>query len=50
MRSMFSRAVALLAIASPLLAQEHEAAKVDLLSPATGLMFWTLVIFLVVFG
>ncbi len=49
MRSMFSRAVALLAIASPLLAQEHEAAKVDLLSPATGLMFWTLVIFLVVF-
>lgn len=50
MRSMFSRAFALLVVASPLLAQEGaEAAKPSLLSPNTGLMFWTLLIFGIVF-
>ena len=36
--------------ASPLFAQEHaESANVDLLSPSGGLMFWTLLIFIVLF-
>ena len=36
--------------AAPLLAQEHEAAgPVNLLAPKVGLMFWTLVIFLILF-
>ncbi|MBI1808733.1 MAG: F0F1 ATP synthase subunit B [Gemmatimonadetes bacterium] len=47
---MFSRAAALLVIATPLLAQEGaEAAKPNLLNPNTGLMVWTLAIFAVVF-
>jgi len=46
MRSMFTRAFALLVMATPAFAQEGEgAAKVDLLSPSLGLMFWTLLIF-----
>ena len=36
--------------AAPLLAQEHEATgPVNLLAPRVGLMFWTLVIFLILF-
>jgi len=35
----------LAASAAPLLAQEAEAAPVNLLSPSGGLMFWTLIIF-----
>ena len=31
-------------------AQEHEAKKVDLLSPDAGLMFWTIAIFVVLFA
>ncbi len=47
---MFSRAAALLLIAAPLFAQEGEAAAPpSLLSPNTGLMVWTLVIFAIVF-
>jgi F-type H+-transporting ATPase subunit b len=43
--------LALLAIASPLLAQEGEAAaKPGLLSLQGGLMFWTLVVFVLVFA
>ena len=42
--SAFSAALAALS-ASPLLAQEGE--KVDLLSPNAGVMFWTLIIFVV---
>lgn len=41
---------ALAITAAPLLAQEHEAAgPVNLLAPKVGLMFWTLVIFLILF-
>jgi F-type H+-transporting ATPase subunit b len=38
--------------AAPLLAQEHGAATgpVNLLAPKVGLMFWTLIIFLILFG
>lgn len=48
MRSFAISLVASLATAAPLLAQEQEAHEpVNLLSPNTGLMFWTLLIFLV---
>ena len=46
MRSRLTSASLALLSASPLLAQEGEK-KVDLLSPNTGVMFWTLVIFVV---
>ena len=46
MRSLLTSASLALLSASPLLAQEGEK-KVDLLSPNTGVMFWTLVIFVV---
>jgi F-type H+-transporting ATPase subunit b len=46
MRSLLTSASLVLLSASPLLAQEGEH-KVDLLSPNTGVMFWTLIIFLV---
>jgi F-type H+-transporting ATPase subunit b len=49
MRSLLAAATVLLATAAPLAAQEGEPARVDLLSPNTGLMFWTLVIFVVLF-
>lgn len=49
MRSLLAAATVLLASAAPLAAQESEPARVDLLSPNTGLMFWTLVIFVVLF-
>ena len=53
MRRIVSRSFALLGLlasASPLLAQEGEAtAKPGLLSLQGGLMFWTLVVFLIVF-
>jgi len=43
-------AVSLALFAAPLRAQEHEAAgPVDLLAPKVGLMFWTLVIFGILF-
>src|SRR6185437_17148454 len=50
MRRIVSNSLALLLIASPLVAQEGEAAKPGLLSLQGGLMFWTLVVFLLVFG
>ena len=44
-------AAAIMLSATSLLAQEHEAtAPVDLLEPRAGLMFWTLVIFLILFA
>lgn len=46
MRSLFTSVSLALLGASPLLAQEGEK-RVDLLSPNTGVMFWTLVIFVV---
>jgi F-type H+-transporting ATPase subunit b len=46
MRSLFTSVSLVLLGASPLLAQEGEK-RVDLLSPNTGVMFWTLVIFVV---
>ena len=46
MRSLLTSASLTLLGASPLLAQEGEK-RVDLLSPNTGVMFWTLVIFVV---
>jgi F-type H+-transporting ATPase subunit b len=51
MRSFITRALPLVAtVTTPALASEGaEPAKVNLLSPAGGLMFWTLVIFLVLF-
>ena len=51
MRYSIARALLLVAtVASPALASEGaEPAKVNLLSPAGGLMFWTLVIFAVLF-
>ena len=45
MRSLLTSAVLTALSASPLLAQEGE--KVDLLSPNAGVMFWTLIIFVV---
>jgi len=51
MRRIISNSLALLLIASPLLAQEGEAAaKPSLLSLQGGLMFWTLVVFVLVFA
>ncbi|HUQ83624.1 MAG TPA: F0F1 ATP synthase subunit B [Gemmatimonadaceae bacterium] len=48
MRSLFAVAAASFATAAPLLAQEAEAHEsVNLLSPNTGLMFWTLLIFVI---
>jgi F-type H+-transporting ATPase subunit b len=54
MRSKFFSAVALLLIATPAFAQEaaalaESAAKPSLLTPSGGLMFWTLIIFALVF-
>jgi F-type H+-transporting ATPase subunit b len=52
MRRIVSRTLVLLGllvIGSPLLAQEVEAAKPGLLSLQGGLMFWTLVVFVLVF-
>ena len=46
MRSLLTSASVTLLGASPLLAQEPEH-RVDLLSPNTGVMFWTLIIFVV---
>ena len=46
MRSLLSSALLAALSASPLLAQEAEH-KVDLLSPNPGVMFWTLIIFVV---
>jgi len=46
MRSLLSSAALVVLGASPLVAQEAEH-RVDLLSPNTGVMFWTLIIFLV---
>ena len=45
-------AVTLSLSATRLLAQEHEAstAPVDLLAPRAGLMFWTLIVFLILFA
>jgi F-type H+-transporting ATPase subunit b len=47
MRSLFAAVVASVVTAAPLLAQEAEHAPVNLLAPNAGLMFWTLLIFLV---
>jgi len=48
MRSILAAATASLVSAAPLLAQEAEAHEsVNLLSPNTGLMFWTLLIFVI---
>ena len=48
MRSFLATVAASLVTAAPLLAQEQEAHEsVNLLSPNTGLMFWTLLIFIV---
>jgi F-type H+-transporting ATPase subunit b len=50
MRSLLTAVAASIATAAPLVAQEverHEA--VNLLSPNTGVMFWTLLIFIVLF-
>jgi F-type H+-transporting ATPase subunit b len=48
MRTLLAAVTASLASAAPLLAQEAEAHEpVNLLSPNTGLMFWTLIIFVV---
>jgi F-type H+-transporting ATPase subunit b len=46
MRSLLTSASLALLTASPLLAQEGEK-KIDLLSPNPGVMFWTLIIFVV---
>lgn len=44
-------AAAIMLSATTLLAQEHDAtAPVDLLQPRAGLMFWTLIIFLILFA
>ncbi len=49
MRSAILRSFALLTIAAPLMAQEVEA-KRPLLALQSGLMFWTLVVFVLVFA
>ena len=50
MRSLLSAVAASIATAAPLVAQEAEQHEsVNLLSPNTGLMFWTLLIFIVLF-
>ena len=47
MRSLITAVVASAVTAAPVLAQEAEHAPVNLLAPNAGLMFWTLLIFLV---
>jgi F-type H+-transporting ATPase subunit b len=47
MRSLFAAIATSALAAAPLLAQEQAHEPVNLLSPNTGLMFWTLVIFIV---
>ena len=47
MRTLLRALPLVLTTASPLLAQEPEGGKVNLLDPHTGLMFWTLIIFVV---
>ena len=48
MRSLFAAVAATVVTAAPVLAQEQEAHEtVNLLAPNAGLMFWTLLIFLV---
>ena len=47
MRSLFVAVTASVLTAAPLLAQEPAHEPVNLLSPNTGLMFWTLIIFVV---
>ena len=42
--------VALLLSATPALAQEHAEGPVNLLDPNVGLMFWTIIIFLITLG
>ena len=50
MRTRFSSLVITALAAAPALAQEGGASsKVDLLSPSYGLMFWTLIIFVILF-
>jgi F-type H+-transporting ATPase subunit b len=50
MRSLLTAVAASIATAAPLVAQEVEQHEsVNLLSPNTGLMFWTLLIFIVLF-
>lgn len=50
MRSLLTAVAASIATAGPLVAQEAERHEsVNLLSPNTGLMFWTLLIFIVLF-
>lgn len=50
MRSFLTRALLLVAtFATPALASEAEAPKGGLLSPVGGLMFWTLLVFLILF-
>ncbi|MDQ8154671.1 MAG: F0F1 ATP synthase subunit B [Gemmatimonadota bacterium] len=50
MRSFLTRALMLVAVtATPALANEAEAPKGGLLSPVGGLMFWTLVVFAILF-
>lgn len=50
MRSVLTRALLFVAVfATPALASEAEAPKGGLLSPAGGLMFWTLLVFAVLF-
>jgi F-type H+-transporting ATPase subunit b len=49
MRTLFRSLVISALAAAPALAQESGSAKVDLLSPNYGLMFWTLVIFAILF-
>ena len=47
MRTLLRSLPLLLVTASPLLAQEGAHEKVNLLQPNAGLMFWTLIIFVV---
>lgn len=47
MRSAYAALTVLATSATPLLAQEHGEGPVNLLSPNYGLMFWTLLIFIV---
>jgi F-type H+-transporting ATPase subunit b len=49
MRSLLTRVALLALVPAPLLASGGEAGPVNLLSPATGLMAWTLIIFAIVF-
>jgi F-type H+-transporting ATPase subunit b len=49
MRALFLTPALLALVASPLHAAQEEGARVDLLAPHGGLMFWTLLIFVVLF-